>query len=99
METPKPGNREHYCNRCSIGGQIVLAIDVFMTGEFHSPFKRAERKTDIPHFLNTTSTETALRVQDIVTAMTFSENRVTKSPKPVWREAEMPGFGRYWAAL
>ncbi len=56
-------------------GQIVLAIDVFMTGEFHSPFKRAERKTDIPHFLTYNQTETALRVQDIVTAMTYLKSR------------------------
>ncbi len=56
-------------------GHAVLLIDPFMTGEFNSPFGKAKRDVDISHFLTYNQSETALRVQDIITSITFLKSR------------------------
>lgn len=58
-------------------GQTALLADVFMTGEYNSPFEKAQRNTgtDSSHFLTYNQTETALRVQDILTAVSYMQSR------------------------
>ncbi|MBN2329394.1 MAG: acetylxylan esterase, partial [Candidatus Omnitrophica bacterium] len=60
-------------------GQTVLMVDVFMTGEYNSPFQQARRETDIPHFLTYNQSETALRVQDVLTALAYLQSRYEAS--------------------
>jgi len=56
-------------------GNAVLCIDTFLTGEFQEPRKGSERK--VYKFPDTfLPTDTACRIQDIVTAAVFLRNRV-----------------------
>ena len=52
-------------------GHLVLAIDTFLTGEFHSSFGQPARNTDVPHFTTYNPTDAACRVQDILTALAY----------------------------
>lgn len=56
-------------------GQIVMLADVFLTGEHDTPFEKAGRDTNAAHFLTYNQTDTALRVQDILTALAYLESR------------------------
>lgn len=56
-------------------GHTVFMPDVFMTGEYDTPFEKAKRDTNASHFLTYNQTETALRVQDILTALAYMQSR------------------------
>ncbi len=56
-------------------GQIVMLADVFLTGEHDTPFEKAGRSTDASQFLTYNQTDTALRVQDILTASAYLGSR------------------------
>ncbi|MGC9326232.1 MAG: hypothetical protein ACP5I1_01230, partial [Candidatus Hinthialibacter sp.] len=60
-------------------GQTVLLADVFMTGEYNSPFQQAQRERDIPHFLTYNQSDSALRVQDVLTALAYLQSRYEAS--------------------
>jgi dienelactone hydrolase len=56
-------------------GTAVLAIDPFLTGEHHSPYSHTKR-TRVGSFMDTFEpTDTALRVQDILTATSWLRSR------------------------
>ncbi len=56
-------------------GKAVLAIDAFLLGEHSSPFQRAER-VRIGNFMDTFQpTDTACRVQDVLTSAAFLRQR------------------------
>jgi len=55
-------------------GQKVLAIDCFLTGEYNTPFEKTERKKDVNFFTTFNRTDTALRVQDILTALRYIQS-------------------------
>lgn len=57
----------------------VLAIDVFLTGEYHTPAGRAGRDHSIPFFTTYNRTDTAWRVHDVVTALAYLSERVSRS--------------------
>ena len=52
-------------------GQAVLTIDPFLTGEHGD----AERNTDVNHYTTYNRTDAALRVQDILTTLTYLSER------------------------
>lgn len=52
-------------------GYQVLAIDPFLTGEFHSFGAKSGRRQTIKFFTTYNVTDTALRVQDILTAYSY----------------------------
>ena len=56
-------------------GQRVLLIDCFLTGEHHSLFARTERKAGERYFATFNKTDTALRVQDVLTALSYLKTR------------------------
>lgn len=58
-------------------GHRVLMPDVFLTGEHHSPFAKTERVREVRggHFYTYNQSDTALRVQDIVTCAAFLQMR------------------------
>jgi len=60
-------------------GQAVLAIDCFLTGEYNSPFAQTKRNKDVRHFTTFNRTDTALRVQDILTGLTYLKSRTEVS--------------------
>jgi len=55
--------------------QMVLAIDVFMTGEHPSPFAKAERERYCNYFSTFSPADEALRAQDILTAIAYLQGR------------------------
>jgi hypothetical protein len=55
--------------------QTVLAIDTFLTGEHHSPFAATKRERFCAHFASFSVADEAIRVQDIVTAVTYAQQR------------------------
>jgi dienelactone hydrolase len=72
---PNSGKPNECVQRLLEKGQIVFLPDVFMTGEYDSPFEKARREIDIPHFLTYNQSETALRVQDVLTAAAYLQSR------------------------
>lgn len=56
-------------------GHTVFMPDVFMTGEYHTAFTQAERKRDVSHFYTYNLSDTAQRVQDILTSMAYLDSR------------------------
>ena len=56
-------------------GCMVLAVDPFLTGEFHSPFGCTVREESVTHFTTYNQTETACRIQDILTALKYLGSR------------------------
>lgn len=76
--------------------KAVLAIDVFLTGDYHSVWAHAERKT-VGTFLDTFEpTDTSLRIQDILTAAAFARSRRDLSGNVSLVGLEEAGI---WAAL
>ncbi len=59
--------------------QAVLVADVFLTGEHRMPAGRARRDHGIPFFTTYNRTDTALRVHDVVTALAYLTERVSRS--------------------
>jgi dienelactone hydrolase len=57
----------------------VLAIDVFLTGEYHTPAGRAGRDHGSPFFTTYNRTDTAWRVHDVVTALAYLSERVARA--------------------
>ncbi len=57
------------------GGQLLFMPDVFLVGEFHSPFSKTVRDTDTSHFLTYNRTTMAVRIQDILTAAAYLDSR------------------------
>ncbi|MFP6581697.1 MAG: acetylxylan esterase [Candidatus Hydrogenedentota bacterium] len=77
-------------------GNAVLLIDTFLTGEHHSPYARTER-TRIGGFMDTFQpTDTAYRVQDVITAVAYIHSRRDMSGEV---SVEAKGDGRLWATL
>ena len=60
-------------------GQAVLAIDCFLTGEYNSPSAQTKRNEDVRHFTTFNRTDTALRVQDILTGLAYLKIRTEVS--------------------
>jgi len=58
------------------GGQMVLAIDTFLTGEYNTPFAKTHRQ-DVRYFTTFNRTDTALRVQDILTGLTYLQTKAS----------------------
>ena len=56
-------------------GRTALAIDPFLTGEFHSPFGRTDREREIRYFTTFNRTDAALRVQDVLTGLAYLRSR------------------------
>ncbi|MEW6234247.1 MAG: acetylxylan esterase [Candidatus Omnitrophota bacterium] len=56
-------------------GQEVFLPDVFMTGEYDSPFQKAVRDENVSMFLTYNQTETALWAQDILTSLAYLDSR------------------------
>jgi hypothetical protein len=52
-------------------GQAVLALDVFLTGEYHTPFAPTKRDESVNFFTTFNRTDTALRVQDLLTGLSY----------------------------
>ena len=52
-------------------GQLVLALDLFMSGEFHSPLQKVERREDLAHFTTYNQTMAACRIQDILSGIKY----------------------------
>ena len=52
-------------------GHLVLAVDTFLTGEFHASSGQPTRNTDVPYFTTYNPTDAACRVQDILTALAY----------------------------
>jgi len=52
-------------------GGAVLAIDPYLTGEFHSPFAETQQKRDKKFFTTYNRTALVQRIQDILTAVAF----------------------------
>ena len=57
-------------------GHRVLALDTFLTGEHHSPYGLTERDRSAGLFTAYNYTDTACRVQDILTAIGYLRSRV-----------------------
>ncbi|MDQ1256093.1 MAG: hypothetical protein QG656_689 [Candidatus Hydrogenedentes bacterium] len=56
-------------------GKAVMAIDTFLIGEHHSPWKPAQRRT-VGGFMDTFHlTDTGERVQDVLTALAYLRSR------------------------
>ena len=60
-------------------GQAVLAIDCFLTGEYNTPFAQTKRNEDVRYFTTFNRTDTALRVQDILTGLAYLKSRAEVS--------------------
>ena len=77
------------------GGQSVLAIDAFLTGDHHPPGARAERPKAIAFDSTFNRSDLAERVQDILTAIAFA--RSVKGAKTI----NLIGVGRggLWCLL
>jgi hypothetical protein len=60
-------------------GRAVLAVDVFLTGEYHTPAGWAGRDQSIPFFTTYNRTDSAWRVQDVVTALAYLSTRAAGS--------------------
>lgn len=58
------------------GGQMVFAIDPFLTGEYNTPFAATHRQ-DVRYFTTFNRTTTALRVQDILTALAYLQAKAS----------------------
>lgn len=72
VEEGKPGP---LVSKLIDGGKAVLIVDVFLTGEHHSPFAETVR-ADSGGFADTfLLTDTAYRIQDILTALAFVRSR------------------------
>lgn len=56
-------------------GRAVLLIDCFLTGESQAPPKRAQQIEKIKYFTTYNRTDTANRVQDILTGLTYLAGR------------------------
>jgi len=56
-------------------GQVVLAIDCFLTGEYHTPFALTQRSQDVRYFTTFNRTDVAWRVQDILTGLAYLHSR------------------------
>jgi dienelactone hydrolase len=57
----------------------VLAVDVFLTGEYHTYAGRAGRDHGAPFFTTYNRTDTAWRVHDVVTALAYLAEREPRS--------------------
>ena len=70
-ETGEPGE----LLRSLLSEQVVVFMpDVFLTGEYNTPFHRAGRDRQTDHFLTYNQTDAALRVQDILTSIAFLDS-------------------------
>ena len=49
----------------------VLAVDVFLTGEYHTAWGQGGRAQNIRHFTTYNRTDAALRIQDILTSLAY----------------------------
>lgn len=57
------------------GGRMVLAIDAYLTGEFHSPLAETKQKKDKGFFSTYNRTELVQRVQDVLTGLAYLGGR------------------------
>jgi cephalosporin-C deacetylase-like acetyl esterase len=56
-------------------GQMVLAIDTFLTGEFNTPYAATGRDLNVNFFTTYNRTDVSHRVQDILTALSYLQSR------------------------
>ena len=49
----------------------MLAVDVFLTGEYHTAWGQGGRVQNIRHFTTYNRTDAALRIQDILTSLAY----------------------------
>jgi len=91
---PQTGRPGPYISALLKAGVSVLAVDVFLTGEFHSPFHRTVRKKIGRYFTTYNRTTLVERVRDIVAALRFVEGGLNERPIVI-------GLGRAgrWALL
>ncbi|MBO0703097.1 MAG: hypothetical protein J2P38_09210, partial [Candidatus Dormibacteraeota bacterium] len=75
-------------------GWAVLAPDVFLVGEFQAPSGSTGRDQRARFFSNYNRTDTAWRVQDVLTSLRYLRSRATASVRMVGVEA-----GGLWAIL
>jgi hypothetical protein len=75
-------------------GRPVLAVDVFQTGRAEAPRDRGGR-----WFLSYNQTDDALRVQDILTAMSFARAQTTRVPSLVALDAPAGPWCLFAAAV
>ena len=68
-------------------GTTVLAIDTYLTGEFHSPFATTKQKSDKKYSSTYNRTAMVQRVQDILTALAYLGRR------PDVASADVVGYG------
>ena len=64
-------------------GYAVLAVDVFLTGEYHTPWGQSGRDQSARFFTTYNRSDLAWRVQDILTALAFARERVGHSEVPL----------------
>jgi hypothetical protein len=57
----------------------VLAVDVFLTGEYHTHAGLAGRDHGIPFFTTYNRTDAALRAHDVVTGLAYLAERVSRT--------------------
>ncbi len=56
-------------------GYVIFMPDLFLTGEYHTPFAQQEREREVSHFYTYNQSDYALRVQDILTSLAFLQGR------------------------
>jgi len=64
-------------------GHMVLAIDPYLTGEFHSPFAETKQTRDKKYFTTYNRTPLVQRAQDILTALAYLRGRSDVAPSDV----------------
>ena len=73
----------------------VLAVDVFLTGEYHTAWGQGGRVQNIRHFTTYNRTDAALRVQDILTSLAYLTTRVMEATS-ILSESARPACGVCW---
>ena len=58
----------------------VLAVDVFLTGEYHTAWGQGGRVQNTRHFTTYNRTDTALRIQDILTSLAYLADNIADGP-------------------
>ena len=85
MRQGKPGKE---ITELLTAGHMVLVIDPFATGEFQPVFGAHKRQENEAHFTTYNQTDTACRVQDILTALAYLQYRQDVSTRQLIGLAE-----------
>ena len=76
---PETGEPTHLVADLLAAGESVLGIDPFLTGAYSSADGKVIRDTNDRYFTTYNRTDAALRVQDIVTALTYLKSQIAVS--------------------